>query len=467
MPRNYGIFGSGQIPRGVYDTKQAERGAAARSGDVEALMKSLIETRDRRTELDRLKVEQRQADEDRKRKQVEEDYLAQVRDAETMAKIERMKDEPFATPQEDVPGTTEMFEMEEPEEPIIGKGPDGKDINLGVKKGRKMKLPISIPGQTLNVPHDPLTREDTPFSITSPTGREMEIPIPSGAQQRADEEAAFAEKLDQEARLAEAKRAPQMTLEEVLGAISGEGDPETELPNAAVQALMQLAGKTAAAPTSKTVKGVGLVERQPDGQWVVAVAEQTPKEGLKPLRDLSSKDARDLAGMRTMALRARELGDLVSGAEYNLAKWTPDAIAGFAAQYIKPEEGETIPDSFYVRALKVEPQYFLFAAEMLKAMQGSRPSDRDMEWYIENLPRANDPPEVKRDKIKNMVNKLSVKYNNEVAALKAVRFDMSGFPVMDPDSILEGLEDTVPDEPTFEEQMAMLDKMAQEAAGAQ
>jgi hypothetical protein len=209
--------------------------------------------------------------------------------------------------------------------------------------------------------------------------------------------------------------------------------------NPQVMSALLKAGAGAGQPLTDKVKGVGLVEwRGPEQGWVVAVSEG---EGGKDLRDLGAKDARELANMRTMAHRARDLGSLVSGAEYNLAKWTPEFAESFISQYVKGEDGNPIKKGFFQRALEVEPQYFLFAAEMLKAMQGSRPSDRDMEWYIENLPKATDTPETKKSKIKDMVNRLANKYNNEVSALKAVRFDMSGFPVMNAEDILRGLED--------------------------
>ena len=56
-------------------------------------------------------------------------------------------------------------------------------------------------------------------------------------------------------------------------------------------------------------------------------------------------------------------------------------------------------DSFFEKYQKYDPAYFLFAAEMLKATQGGRPSDKDLEFYLAKMPKIDDRPEDKAEKI--------------------------------------------------------------------
>ncbi len=436
MPRSYSILGSGRIPSNLYATHSGFNAGAG----VEALARNIVDSQQRR---DQLKLQQEQ-EARLKEKQSAEMKQAEIEAEEAMFEretrrellLEAAKAKPETSEQEEV-----RYKVEEPETPIfdyVTNPETGKKerVMLGKTKGQKFDIPLSPP-QELEVP----TREREVGGVGMPI---------LDAVQRDWMEQENLRKMGEQARAAK----PGEEGEDVAALLQAAGldlSPEQmeglegrEFGSAALQPFMQNILKPEAAQKVETrsLPNVGLVERGEDGTWRVAF--EASGAGQKPLRDLSSKDARELANMRTMAERAADLGNLVSGAEYNLAKWTPESVKSFVAQYVKPE-GKDFKPGFFERALTVEPQYFLFAAEMLKAMQGSRPSDRDMEWYIENLPKATDIPSVKRSKIKDMVGRLSAKYNNEVGALKAVRFDMGGFPIMNPDAILEDLESAVPD----------------------
>ena len=236
-----------------------------------------------------------------------------------------------------------------------------------------------------------------------------------------------------------------MTAGELSGLLSGKADPDTLLPNAAVQALLQNATRQDRLEWKIQKDDAGNIWRvKPEsGEMEKIIDAAGPKD--RPLRDISAKDAFDLADMRTMAGRAQDLADLDSGTAYTIARWTPEIVKNMIADFVNVENA---PDTFFERAAKINPQFFLFSSEMLKSMQGSRPSDRDMEWYLENLPRMDDRKEVKRDKVERMMERLGSKYNNRVNALEAARFDISRFPKLDVASIVEKLySDKSPESP--------------------
>lgn len=76
-------------------------------------------------------------------------------------------------------------------------------------------------------------------------------------------------------------------------------------------------------------------------------------------------------------------------------------------------------------------EFFLYMAETLKAIQGSRPSDKDMQWYMENLPRQGASPQENQKKIDNIMNKLTTKYNSRVRSLRAANFALPGVEQVD------------------------------------
>jgi hypothetical protein len=195
--------------------------------------------------------------------------------------------------------------------------------------------------------------------------------------------------------------------------------------------LAQIAQKSALSPQviSAQIRAAGgtkptfqkfdndLYRVTPDG-GLKLVMKGTGEETKKT--QVSEKTALELAGYHSLAKEVANLKPMASGYKFNIAKWTPDFIKGMMS--------EETNSKFFTDALQYEPAYFMFAAKMLKLMQGSRPSDRDMEWYIENLPKLTDPPEIKAEKIRRLSNQLASDYDAKVSFLTATGRDTSKFP---------------------------------------
>lgn len=99
---------------------------------------------------------------------------------------------------------------------------------------------------------------------------------------------------------------------------------------------------------------------------------------------------------------------------------------------------KTIPDvltqitGIGEKAKVYSPAYFLFTAEVLKAVQGSRPSDFDMKTYMNNMPKISDPPEVKSKKIAGLRAQLTDTYNKKVKTFQDQGFNTKGFEMAGP-----------------------------------
>jgi len=164
----------------------------------------------------------------------------------------------------------------------------------------------------------------------------------------------------------------------------------------------------------------GLVRVNPDtGETEVLI----PKTGDpdKPLKGPSDKVIAELSDMKALAAKTMDLARLESDYKYEMAKWTPNIVRNVMAEHTDSE--------FFDDYQKYDPAYFMYTAAVLKAVQGSRPSDKDMEWYLQNMPRMHDRPEAKAVKVHWLMNELAGKYNNKIAGFAPYR-DMSGFPPM-------------------------------------
>ena len=130
-------------------------------------------------------------------------------------------------------------------------------------------------------------------------------------------------------------------------------------------------------------------------------------------RRASEKTLGELSDAQNLILQTRDLAGYDTGVE----EWA----GASAPKWITQFTGWGAAEKSNRSAL------FLYAANTLKSVQGSRPSDKDMEWYMKNLPNIDDPPEVKRRRMAVIEKDLVRRYNNRVKNLRANGFALSGF----------------------------------------
>ena len=168
----------------------------------------------------------------------------------------------------------------------------------------------------------------------------------------------------------------------------------------------------------------GLVRIDPDsGDYTVVI----PKSSVtgKPLKPPPDSLLKEMGEMKALASKTKNLAELESDYTYELAKWTPNIIRNALSGRHSDET-----DNFFMKFQKYDPAYFMYTAAVLKAVQGSRPSDRDMEWYLQNMPRMHDRPETKAVKVKWLIDELAGKYNSMIDVFSPYK-DMSGFDRME------------------------------------
>jgi len=144
--------------------------------------------------------------------------------------------------------------------------------------------------------------------------------------------------------------------------------------------------------------------------------------GEKPPKQISPKVGFEMADMSSLAAKTQDLMQLEADYKYYGAKLVPDVVLGFMA-----EETDT---DWAKKTLNFEPAYFLYTAQMLKAVQGSRPSDKDMEWYLQNMPRLNDTVEQRDFKVNWLLRELGTRYNGRLKWLEDANYDTSGLSPM-------------------------------------
>jgi len=143
-----------------------------------------------------------------------------------------------------------------------------------------------------------------------------------------------------------------------------------------------------------------------------------------PTRKLGEPTIEKLTDSVALVGKLDDLSKLESGYRLRAGQaLTPDIIKNMII--------ETFPKGklreFYKAIQTVEPAYFLFTSEVLKSVQGSRPSDFDMEVYLKNMPSIRDAPDVKADKIARLRKQLTRRHNVKVQQLQDSGFNMHGF----------------------------------------
>lgn len=151
-----------------------------------------------------------------------------------------------------------------------------------------------------------------------------------------------------------------------------------------------------------------------DGTVETLLDPMGPSEKARP--KASDKILNEFADMNAMAERALDLTGLPNDYKMEMADWVPNIIRNFMSEELEGKE-----DGFFTKYQAYEPAYFMFTAEMLKAVQGSRPSDKDMEWYLQNMPRLKDNDFTKATKIHRLLSQLAQKYNSKYDVFAPVR----------------------------------------------
>jgi hypothetical protein len=173
----------------------------------------------------------------------------------------------------------------------------------------------------------------------------------------------------------------------------------------------------------RSVPGHGLVRINPDtGEFETVI--QAGTELGRELKAPSEKLLGEMRDMRTLAKKTVNLAKLPSDYKFAMAKWTPDFIRNVMAEELEGQD-----DKFFSQYQQFDPAYFMFTAELLKSIQGSRPSDKDMEWYLQNMPRIDDRGITKATKINWLLGQLGAKYNSTVETYSPY-IDMRGFEPM-------------------------------------
>lgn len=132
-----------------------------------------------------------------------------------------------------------------------------------------------------------------------------------------------------------------------------------------------------------------------------------------PTRKLGEPTIDKLNDQKNLISKLDNLGELESGfGTWSLSK-VPDALTQISGL------GE--------KAKIYQPAYFLFAAEMVKALQGSRPSDFDMKTYLNNMPKIDDPPNVKAAKVANLKKQIVGNFNKKLKTFENQGFNVKGF----------------------------------------
>jgi hypothetical protein len=275
----------------------------------------------------------------------------------------------------------------------------------------KTKIPL-IPGQEL----------ETPQPSLSVGG--VGIPLLSGEQQRAAQEREIEREIEQKAAEVQAGLPGAEAVRRIL---SGEGDDP--VPPVLQQVLGLMArGHKPTAPKTFTRKDGSVWERDAVGNYkqVLGPLDLSKIEGTGG--KLTDKVIGELSDMRVMHRKAMDLVDAPNDYKLEVVGWVPNLLRNIGMG--DPNDTDINEDMAAELAAKYQiyqPQYFMFAAEMLKAIQGSRPSDFDMRIYLENLPKLTDTDEAKAEKLTNLINQLTFKYNDRIDAYSSVGRNMGSF----------------------------------------
>lgn len=147
-------------------------------------------------------------------------------------------------------------------------------------------------------------------------------------------------------------------------------------------------------------------------------------------RKLGEPTIEKLTDSQSLISRLDDLDSLESGWDLKVqSKLIPDVVTQYTG--------------IGAKAKKIAPAYFLFTAETLKAIQGSRPSDFDMKTYLDNMPKIGDPPDVKAAKVARLRKQLTGSYNKKVGVYQKQGFNTRGFQLME-----EEIEEETPKKTT-------------------
>jgi hypothetical protein len=162
-------------------------------------------------------------------------------------------------------------------------------------------------------------------------------------------------------------------------------------------------------------RGVGSLKDVP-AAMESAVRQRFLDAGVKPpTRELGEKTVLELSDAQSSFNYIDSLADFDSG--FN--PWAQSKVPNPIVEWWGLESAES--------AKSFDTGYFLFATEMLKAAQGGRPSDKDLEFYLSMMPSVYDTPGQKEKKIKIIQARAAEKYNQRLGDLGGSGFNVYAF----------------------------------------
>jgi hypothetical protein len=433
--------------------KRFGQGAPIDQGNpVQTLVQTLVGMKERRNEAERRqRMEERLAEQDA---MAAEDRARemQAQDFEMQQKLEYMKTLPALIKASADAESMDMAPPAEQAKAIVETGPDGKkktqfegpamevleQLQTGFK-GKKPELP-QLPGTEMYAPSiDRINPQDAQALPTTPEGLPSELPlVPSeAAPEVAPHQTPYERGTADLSLFGGSAQTPLENRDERLARLQQEAMVQPNVIAAMAnhrkrstmeERLNEYERKLEIkAQFDKGPKGRGVQGSLTTGLWrwndeeqrveIIAPPREKGEEKTKPPKDVI-KEMRDIDNL---SARTLNLASLPSSYQQEIAGWAPNIIRNFMSDLHKGED-----DSFFEKYQKYDPAYFLFAAEMLKATQGGRPSDKDLEFYLEKMPRSDDLPEVKAEKIHWLLSQLK----DKAASTKKVYgyyYDMSPF----------------------------------------
>jgi hypothetical protein len=142
------------------------------------------------------------------------------------------------------------------------------------------------------------------------------------------------------------------------------------------------------------------------GKFKNAEGKSLPREKIDEFGALESTTA-----------QLMELASLPSGPVMEAVGWVPNIIrnmAGRSGEELTEEAALNLAQKYQ----SYQPEYFMFAVELLKQKQGSRPSDFDMRVYLENLPKISDTADAKARKIHSLMKTFARELNTGISSWK-------------------------------------------------
>jgi hypothetical protein len=245
----------------------------------------------------------------------------------------------------------------------------------------------------------------------------VEMPLFSGEQSEQIQEMNLGKEIEKAQLLAEAEREdksmPAADLQQVLASIESKGEipmPDVNLAPSDRQAILQAALRDGASAW-KTVTSKGNVWRVHPGSGSAELLVSAPPDQA---RDLPADQIQQFVDMKSMYRDTVDLAKLPNDPMYEAVGWAPNIIRNMLIdEDTKKKPTAEKAEKFFQSYQSYQPEYFMYAARMLKAIQGSRPSDFDMIIYLENLPKISDNDETKIKKLTKLSKQLVDKFNDK------------------------------------------------------